>query len=164
MLYLKRRKNESRGAMLMLSIYVYLLWGWRQWELSNILVKCLEDLQIKLKPAEVSCKSCCALLGAHVVYCVWVTVQYSSRETQECSVLLTSLGWGRSLTCSQQLLLCLWKVTPGWLPGQGCCCASQAVPAAPQGWVPAPWVGADRAWHVSASPAPPQELQSQGLG
>lgn len=87
--------------------------------MSNILVKCLEDLQIKLKPAEVSCKSCCALLGAHVMYRVWVTVKYSSWETQECSVLLTSLGLGRSLTCSWQLLLCLWKVTPGSLPRAG---------------------------------------------
>lgn len=162
MLYLKRRKNESWGAMLMQSIYVYLLWGWRQRELSNIPVKCLEDLRIKLKPAEVSCKSCCASLGAHVMYCVWVTVKYSSWETQQHWVLLTSLGLGRSLTCSQRLLLCHWKITPGSLPGQGCCCASQAVPAAPLEWVPAPWVGAGRAWHVSASPAPPQKLQSQG--
>lgn len=141
----------------MLSIYVYLLWGWRQWELSNILVKCLEDLQIKLKPAEVRCKSCCASLRAHVMYCVWVTVKYSSWETQECSVLPTSLRSGRSLTCFPQLLLSLPLESHSWV-------TARAVPAAPQEWVPAPWVGAGRAWHFSASPAPPQELQSQGDG
>lgn len=96
MLYLKRRKNESWGAMLMLSIYVYLLWGWRQQELSNTFVKCLEDLRIKLKPAEVSCKSRCASLGARIVYLVLVTVKYSSWKTWERSVLSTSLGSGGS--------------------------------------------------------------------
>lgn len=80
----------------MLSIYVYLLWGWRQQELSNTFVKCLEDLRIKLKPAEVSCKSCCASLGARIVYLVLVTMKYSSWKTWERSVLLTSLGSGSS--------------------------------------------------------------------
>lgn len=94
MLYLKWRKSESWGAMLMLSIYVYLLWGWRQWELSNILVKCLEDLWIKLKPAEVSCKSCSALLGARVMYCVWVTVNIPLGKPR--STLCSWLPWARA--------------------------------------------------------------------
>lgn len=81
--------------MLMLSIYVYLLWGWRRWELSNILVKCLEDLRIKLKPAEVSCKSCSALLGP--MSCTVCGLQWNiplgkPRSTQCCWLPLAPAG------------------------------------------------------------------------
>lgn len=94
MLYLKRRKNESWGAMLIPSIYVYLLWGWRQWELSNILVKCLEDLGIKPKPAEVSCKSCCALLGA--VSCTVCGLQWNIPLGKPGSAQCCRIPWARA--------------------------------------------------------------------
>lgn len=94
MLYLKRRKNESWGAMLIPSIYVYLLWGWRQWELSNILVKCLEDLGIKPKPAEVSCKSCCALLRA--VSCTVCGLQWNIPLGKPGSAQCCQILWARA--------------------------------------------------------------------
>lgn len=109
----KRRKYESWGAMLMLSIYVYLLWGRRQRELSNTLVKCLEDLRIKLKPTEVSCKSRCALLGACIVYLLLDTVKYCSWKTWECSVLsvqeFTEPRAAAEILPSRQTLLLCWK-------------------------------------------------------
>lgn len=149
MLYLKGRKNESRGAMLMLSIYVYLLQGWRQRELSNTLVGCLEDLRIKLKPAEVSCKSCCASLGARIVCRVLVTVKYSSWEkpgSAQCCQL--PRGWGRS-SPSQGL-----QQRPDPRRG-GCSSAGRSQPREGHAYCTA-WagtctlVGAGRAWpHLS---------------
>lgn len=161
MLYLNRRKNESWGALLILSIYVYLLWGWRQWELSNILVKCLEDLGIKPKPAEVSCKSCCALLGA--VSCTVCGLQWNIPLGKAGSTQCCPLPWARAGA---------WLASSASYPASGksllgrCQGRDVAVPPSHAcstiAMVPAPWVGAGRAWNVLASAAPPQELQSQG--
>lgn len=133
----------------MWSIYVYLLWGCRQQELSNTLVECLEDLRIKLKPTEVSYKSCCASFTACMVYLVLDTVKYSSWKTWKCSMLSAFPGLGTELqqrshptrnycsTAGESHLGGSWEGRP---------CASQAVPEASRELVPAPWVGADGAW------------------
>lgn len=76
------------------------------------------------KPAEVSCKSCCASLGAHSAYLVLVTVQYSSCKPGERSVPLTSLSSGGS-SPSQEL-------QQGSCPRSSYCCSAGVTAG---GWV-----------------------------